>query len=150
MADIENPGAWIDAFLENVPEEHRESFGQMQALREYGDCIASLPKREQERLWARFNAAMDERFPSRLEPIPEAPEAQKPVAFKPSDEQILDLAVSEFSAPGDQSPEFHEVLFQRAMGTVDRELDGEGFFAKRRRRKRMAAQIRQWMGENLG
>lgn len=148
--DIEDPGPWIDDLMENVPEEHRLSMGQIMAFRSYTDCIAHLPERERNRLWAKFNAAMDERFPPMVDPIPQAPEAPKPVVPKPSDEEILDLAVMEFSAPGDQSPEFHEMLFQRAMGTVNRELEGEGVFAKRRRRKRIAKLIRKWMGENLG
>lgn len=147
--DIHRPGDWLDAFLENVPEEHRESLGQMQALREYGDHIATLPKRQQEDLWKKFNGALDERFPSRTLPIRDLPETS-PSAPRPADDQeILERVLPVFQAPGDQSPQFHEMLFRRAMGQVEQELDESGMVSKWLRRKRLSFRIRKWMRDNL-
>jgi|GEM_PF-4543426 len=147
--DIRHPEAWIDAFLEDVPEANRESFGQVQAFREYGDCIAALPYAERERLWNAFSEAMDERFPSRKTPLPEPAGVPRAAPRRVSDEEILDRVLPVFQAPGDQSSAFHEMLFNRAMGQVDRDLDGEGFLARRLRRKRIATRIRRWMRANL-
>lgn len=147
--DIHNPTAWIEAFLENVPEENRESFGQVQALREYSDCISHLPEPEQEKLWTAFQSALDERFPSRKLAVSHSTEKGEPLLEKTSDEEIVGRAVHEFSAPGDESPEFHELLFQRAMGIVEQELREEKGVSRWFRRRRIAGQIRRWMKENL-
>lgn len=147
MDEMKNPEEWLTAFLETVPERHRESMGQMQAIREYGDFLRSCDEDTAKRLGDRFDAALARRFGPRPDPVPVHP--VKPRKTSVDEDAIFERMCAAFSAPEDGSAHRRQVLFARAMGIMRHELAGVPLFTRGRVSFRLRLRLKTWVEENL-
>ena len=139
-----------DQILSAMPKELQQSRALVEALR-------YAPMQDSDAENTALADALQSRAVATFGTIQTQPEPARPPAMPvamPTEQNLQNLLANlidqNFSAATDGSPEWAEILSQRAMGTVARELENNtshlGWFARRRLRKfarnRIAATVR--------